>query len=122
MKGQEGAYFTPPPLVNLVVRLLDPEPKESVIDPACGAGRFVAAALDHVFAKIDTNPKLPMARKADVKRQWASDRLFAVDKDAVSLRLCKAYLSLLGDGRSHIYRANTIDRSDCRIRRRLANA
>src|SRR6185437_3266047 len=51
-------------------------------------------------------------RKAEARRTWAGEKLFAVDKDAVSTKLCKAYLTLLGDGRSHVYRANTIDRRD----------
>lgn len=111
LKGDEGAYFTPPPLVDCVVSLLDPGPQTKVIDPACGTGGFLAAALDHVFAKIDQRPVAETVRLS-TKQQWAADYLYAVDKDAVSVRLAKAYLTLLGDGRAHAYRADSIDQND----------
>lgn len=110
LKGEEGSYFTPPPLVDCVVSLLDPDHRTRLIDPACGTGGFLAAALDHVFTGID-GKKLSADAKSRAKSGWAGKALFAVDKDAVSTKLCKAYLTLLGDGRSHVYRADAIDRS-----------
>jgi type I restriction enzyme M protein len=112
LKGDEGAYFTPPPVVDCVVSIVDPHHDDKLIDPACGTGGFLAAALDHVFAAIDNKPGASARVKEEAKRRWAKERLFAVDKDAVSVKLCKAYLTLLGDGRAHAYRANTIDRRE----------
>lgn len=112
LKGTEGAYFTPPPLVDCVVSLVDPTHEERVIDPACGTGGFLAAALDHVFGAVEARPKITQRAKDTAKRRWAQELLLAIDKDAVSVKLCKAYLTLLGDGRSHVYRANTIDRRE----------
>lgn len=111
LKGEEGAYFTPAPLVDCVVSILSPDHSTSVIDPASGTGGFLAAALNRVFEQVDAK-RLTPERKMDAKRQWAANHLFAVDKDVVSTKLCKAYLTLLGDGRSHVYRANSIDRSE----------
>ena len=116
LKGEEGAYFTPPPLVDCVVSVLAPDASTMVIDPACGTGAFLAAALDHVFRDIEGKADVGRDAKLNARRRWAANSLFAVDKDAVSTKLCKAYLTLLGDGRSHVYRANTIDRSDWRSR------
>lgn len=111
LKGEEGAYFTPPPVVDCVVSILAPDHTTSVIDAASGTGGFLAASLNRVFDQLDQK-RLSPERKAEAKRQWAGDSLFAVDKDVVSTKLCKAYLTLLGDGRSHVYRANTIDRHE----------
>lgn len=111
LKGEEGAYFTPAPLIDCVISLLQPDHTTSVIDPASGTGGFLAAALDSVFRQVDEK-RLSADRKTAAKRQWAAESLFAVDKDVVSTKLCKAYLTLLGDGRSHVYRANSIDRQD----------
>lgn len=88
-KGEEGAYFTPPPLVDCVVSLLAPGPSATIIDPACGTGGFLAAALNNVFAEIDAVPGMTEARKQNARRDWAAEKLFAVDKDAVSTKLCK---------------------------------
>lgn len=111
LKGEEGAYFTPPALVDSVVQILDPDHTTRVIDPACGTGGFLAAALDHVFEGIDAR-NASAAAKVKAKQTWAGDSLFAVDKDVVSTKLCKAYLTLLGDGRTRVYRANTVDRAE----------
>ena len=116
LKGDEGAYFTPPALVDCVVSILDPSHSTRLIDPACGTGGFLAAALDHVFSGIDDNAALRDRAKQNANHRWAADHLFALDKDAVSTKLCKAYLTLLGDGRAHVYRADTIDRSDWKQR------
>ena len=77
LKGEEGAYFTPPLLVDCAVSLLDPSHRTSIIDPAAGTGGFLAAALNQVFGDLDKK-KLDPARRAEAKRQWAGDSLFAV--------------------------------------------
>ncbi len=40
-----GQFFTPEPVVNFSVSALSPRQDEIVIDPACGSGGFLAAAL-----------------------------------------------------------------------------
>ncbi len=112
LQGEEGAYFTPPPVVDCVVRIVDPDHKSRLIDTACGTGGFLAAALDHVFEAVDQRPGLSAEVKLRTKRDWAHNQLNAADKDFVSTKLCKAYLTLLGDGRAHVYRANMIDRRE----------
>ncbi|OQY80613.1 MAG: restriction endonuclease subunit M, partial [Chloroflexi bacterium UTCFX4] len=37
-RGDRGEFFTPHPIVRLAVEMLDPQPNEMVIDPACGSG------------------------------------------------------------------------------------
>lgn len=111
LKGEEGAYFTPPPLVDCAIQILQPDHQSVLIDPACGTGGFLAAALDYVFESIDQRKASDRA-KEKAKRDWAAESLYAIDKDVVSTKLCKAYLTLLGDGRAHVFRANSIDQLD----------
>ncbi|MGC8569620.1 MAG: type I restriction-modification system subunit M [Nitrososphaeria archaeon] len=43
-KAKEGEVFTPREIIDLLVRLVDPKPGESVYDPACGsAGMLIGA-------------------------------------------------------------------------------
>jgi type I restriction enzyme M protein len=44
------------------------------------------------------------------RRDWSTQQLFGMDKDSVSVRLSKAYLSMLGDGSTHIYKVDAIRR------------
>jgi len=44
-KGERGQYFTPRPLVELVADLAALRPGDRVLDPTCGSGGFLVAAL-----------------------------------------------------------------------------
>jgi type I restriction enzyme M protein len=43
-KSGAGQYFTPRPLIDCIVRLMRPEPGETVQDPAAGTAGFLVAA------------------------------------------------------------------------------
>ena len=107
-KGEEGQYFTPPSVVAIAIAAADPGPEDRVIDPACGSGSFLAAALSHVVAKLEVVYGSDENALKLAKREWSTTNLFAIDKDAVSVRLSKAYLSMLGDGSTHVYKADSI--------------
>ena len=107
-KGEEGQYFTPPSVVRIAVAAVNPGPEDRVIDPACGSGSFLAAALDHVVEQLKHLYGADESAIKLAKREWSTSNLFAIDKDAVSVRLSKAYLSMLGDGSTHVYKADSI--------------
>ena len=44
VKSGAGQYFTPRALIEAMVEVVDPEPSETVHDPACGTGGFLLAA------------------------------------------------------------------------------
>lgn len=43
-----GEFYTPRPVVNLMVRLLAPRGGDTIYDPACGTGGMLLAAVEHV--------------------------------------------------------------------------
>lgn len=47
-KKNAGEFYTPRPIVRLMVRLLDPKPGDSVYDPACGTGGMLIEAIRHM--------------------------------------------------------------------------
>ncbi len=46
--GDAGEYYTPRPVTQFAVEMVDPKLHETVIDPACGTGGFLLCALNHV--------------------------------------------------------------------------
>ena len=50
-KSGAGQYFTPRPLINVMVRLMDPKVGERLNDPACGTYGFMIAAHDYLKGK-----------------------------------------------------------------------
>ena len=57
-KSGAGQYFTPRPLIDCMVRLLQPQPGEVIQDPAAGTGGFLVAADRYVKARTDELFKL----------------------------------------------------------------
>jgi len=53
-KSGAGQYFTPRPLIQAMVDVVQPKPQETVCDPACGTGGFLLAAHDYVVSTIRT--------------------------------------------------------------------
>jgi type I restriction enzyme R subunit len=43
-----GEFYTPRPIVRLMVNILDPQERESIYDPTCGTGGMLLEAIHHV--------------------------------------------------------------------------
>lgn len=60
-KGAKGQFFTPRYVIDEVVRMVAPAPRERVVDPACGSGGFLLHALAQEPAcepwGYDTDPR-----------------------------------------------------------------
>jgi type I restriction enzyme M protein len=52
--GDSGEFYTPRPLVRLIVRLMEPELGEVVLDPACGTGGFLVEAYNYLKDQCHT--------------------------------------------------------------------
>jgi type I restriction enzyme M protein len=57
-KSGAGQYFTPRPLIDSMVRLMQPGPGEVVQDPAAGTGGFLVAADRYIKDRTDDLYKL----------------------------------------------------------------
>lgn len=107
-KGEDGQYFTPPSVVKLAVAAIAPGHDDRIIDPACGSGSFLAEALSAVSECLSSVTGAGTPEHGASMREWSTRQLYAIDKDAVSVRLSKAYLSLLGDGSTHVFKADAL--------------
>jgi type I restriction enzyme M protein len=95
VKSGAGQYFTPRPLINAMVAVIDPRIGESVHDPACGTGGFLLSAYDHMKGQ---------SRDRAQQRKLREQSLSGVDIVDEVVRLCamNMYLHGLGDGESPI--------------------
>ena len=46
--GNAGEFYTPRPVTEFMVRMVDPKLDEKVMDPACGTGGFLTCAIEHI--------------------------------------------------------------------------
>jgi len=49
-----GQFFTPREVIRVMVKVIDPEIGETVYDPCCGTGGFLAQAYSHMYEKRKT--------------------------------------------------------------------
>lgn len=56
-RGELGQFFTPRPIVEFMVKLLDPCEGELICDPCCGSGGFLISAFNYVREKIEQDVK-----------------------------------------------------------------
>jgi len=47
-KGGRGQFFTPDPVIDFCVEIIQPKPYETIIDPACGTGGFLFSSLGFI--------------------------------------------------------------------------
>lgn len=109
-KGDKGQYFTPRAVVKMCVKMLNPKRSERVVDPACGPGGFLIHCL-HWVTEHDLRPRY----KANLEKRrfdYANSRLYGLDFDVRLARVAKAMMLIAGDGKSHIYRVNSLDSRD----------
>jgi type I restriction enzyme M protein len=111
LRGGEGQFFTPRNVVKMIVEILDPNPDEYIIDPACGSGGFLIVALEHVWKKIELEgqkKKWSADLISQKKRETATKFFRGIDKDSFLTKVTKAYMAIIGDGRGGIFCENTL--------------
>ena len=52
--GDAGEFYTPRPVVQLMVKVMDPRLGEVIEDPACGTGGFLVEAFEHLLEQAKT--------------------------------------------------------------------
>ena len=73
--GDKGEFFTPRQVVKMAVEMIDPEPQERILDPACGSGGFLIYALEHVWNKMESSPKYKGPHLKQLQNDYANEIL-----------------------------------------------
>ena len=107
--GEKGEFFTPRGVVRVAVKLANPAPGNTVCDPACGSGGFLIHTMEHVWARMESDPKWRGSRNLkERKKELAAKSLFGIDKETDLVRIAKAHMAIAGDGRSNIVHENSL--------------
>jgi len=100
--GNAGEFYTPRAVTQFIVNRVDPQLGETVLDPACGTGGFLACTLDHMRAHYVKSAK-------DEETLVAS--IHGVEKKALPHMLCTTNMILHGiDTPTNIRHDNTLSR------------
>ena len=100
--GNAGEFYTPRAVAQFIVNRVDPQLAESVLDPACGTGGFLACTIDH---------KRYNYAKSAQDEETLINTIHGVEKKALPHMLCTTNMILHGiDTPINIRHANTLSR------------
>lgn len=114
-KGEKGQYFTPRWVIDMCVKMLNPQESETVIDTACGSAGFTVHSMFHVWRQIIREMGLPdshlftMDKKPARCEDYVRSKVFAVDFDEKSVRVARCLNLIAGDGETNVLHLNTLD-------------
>ena len=103
-KGEKGQYFTPRYVIDMCVKMLNPKENEYVIDTAAGSCGFTVHTIFHIAGQQFVNQKLP-----EHAREFAQNNVYGIDFDPKAVKVAKALNLIAGDGRTNVYKANSLD-------------
>lgn len=103
-KGSKGQYFTPRHVIDMCIKMLNPSEHEYVVDPAAGSCGFTVHTIFHIAGQQFTNQKLP-----EPAREFAQNNVYGIDFDTRAIKVSKALNLIAGDGKTNVYRANSLD-------------
>ncbi|MEY8251905.1 MAG: class I SAM-dependent DNA methyltransferase, partial [Colwellia sp.] len=100
--GNAGEFYTPRAVTKFIVNQIDPKLNESVLDPACGTGGFLACTIDHKRNKYV---------KAAKDENSLIKSIHGVEKKSLPHMLCTTNMILHGiDIPTQIEHGNTLSR------------
>jgi len=114
-KGEKGQYFTPRYVIDMCVRMMNPNKNENIIDTAAGSSGFTVHSIFHVWKAIRKEKGLPVSEgfttdeRTTEELNFVRDHIFAIDFDEKAVRVARTLNLIAGDGQSNVIHLNTLD-------------
>ncbi len=99
-----GQFFTPREVIRAMVHTVDPKLGQTVYDPCCGTGGFLAIAYEHISRKLG-----PQARSTDIDTM-KHDTFFGREKENLVFPIALANLVLHGIDQPNLWHGNSLTR------------
>jgi len=102
-KGEKGQYFTPRHVIDMCVKMLNPQKGEYMIDTASGSCGFTVHTIFKMTGHLFENTEISQEEKEDVLK------VFGIDFDEKVVRVARTLNLIAGDGESNVLHLNTLD-------------
>jgi len=99
-----GQFFTPREVIRAMVHTIDPDLGQTVYDPCCGTGGFLAVAYEHIARKLGAQ-----ARSTDIDL-LKHDTFFGREKENLVFPIALANLVLHGIDQPNLWHGNSLTR------------
>ena len=114
-KGEKGQYFTPRYVIDMCVKMLNPKPDETMLDPASGSCGFPVHTIFYVWKQIlkekgiEQSHLFTSQEKPAECTDYVNSNVFAIDFDEKAVRVARTLNLIAGDGQTNVLHLNTLD-------------
>jgi type I restriction enzyme M protein len=114
-KGDKGQYFTPRYVIDMCVKMLNPQEDEYMIDTAAGSSGFPVHTIFHVWRQILVDEGLEASHLFSLEdkpprcNEYVEEKVFAIDFDEKAVRVARTLNLIAGDGQTNVLHLNTLD-------------
>jgi type I restriction enzyme M protein len=119
LRGDRGEFFTPRNACRMAVAMLDPQPSEKMIDPACGTGGFLITGMNHALEHLDAaersqwaDPSQPNnSERQELFRkhtEYFTHNVSGFDLNPALVRAAKMNMVMNNDGEGGLFQANSL--------------
>ncbi|MCT7983965.1 N-6 DNA methylase [Laspinema sp. A4] len=114
-KGDKGQYFTPRYVIDMCVKMLNPQEDEYMIDTAAGSSGFPVHTIFYVWRQILEDEGLQASHLFSLEdkpprcKEYVEDKVFAIDFDEKAVRVARTLNLIAGDGQTNVLHLNTLD-------------
>ena len=114
-KGEKGQYFTPRYVIDMCVKMLNPQKTETMIDTASGSCGFPVHTIFYVWKQIlkekgiEQSHLFSSQEKAVECTDYVNSKVFAIDFDEKAVRVARTLNLIAGDGQTNVLHLNTLD-------------
>jgi type I restriction enzyme M protein len=109
--GTNGQFRTPRHIIDLIVALVNPQPKHRICDPACGTAGFLISAFAHILAQNrgEGRKNYPGGKLTDSQWKHIENHAFTgFDNDANMVKIAILNLYLHQLEKAHISMLNPL--------------
>lgn len=119
LRGDRGEFFTPRNACKMAVNMINPQPGDRVLDPACGTGGFLITAMNHAldlieldeqstWANIDQPTEYEIRERDDRRIDYMSNCVYGLDLNPNLVRAAKMNMVMNNDGSGGMWQANSL--------------
>ncbi|MDR3323777.1 MAG: SAM-dependent methyltransferase, partial [Zoogloeaceae bacterium] len=91
-QGDAGQFRTPRHIIDFMVRVINPQKHEHILDPACGTAGFLISAWKHILAQNSQTRPGDLLKSEERSRLAANIHGYDISPDMVRLSLVNLYL------------------------------
>ena len=85
--GDSGEFYTPRAVIKFMVKVINPQLGETILDPACGTGGFLVETFEHLKAQC---------KRTEDFRKLQEESLHGIEAKSLPYLLCQMNLMLHG--------------------------